>query len=75
MKNRDTQQVALRIPFEGDFGATRVETWESIKTLFRNGFIRALAEGLDGHPRPKGNDEQPTPPNPNAEKKAPPSGG
>jgi len=72
MKNRDTDQVALRIPFEGDFGATRVETWESIKTLVRNGFIQALAEGLDGHPRPKGNEEQPaTPANPEAEKKAP----
>ena len=72
VKNRDTEQVALRIPFEGDFGATKVETWESIKTLFRNGFIQALAEGLDGHPRPKGSEEKPaTPSDPDAEKKAP----
>jgi hypothetical protein len=70
VKNSDTDQVALRIPFEGDFGATRVETWESIKTLFRNGFIQALAEGLDGHPRPKGSEEKPaTPSDPDAEKK------
>lgn len=75
VKNRDTEQVALRIPFEGDFGATKVETWESIKTLFRNGFIQALAEGLDGHPRPKGTEEKPaTPSEPDAEKKAPEAG-
>jgi hypothetical protein len=75
VKNSKTDQVALRIPFEGDFGATRVETWESIRTLFRNGFIRALAEGLDGHPRPKGADEMPaTPTDPDAEKKVPESG-
>jgi hypothetical protein len=72
VKNRDTEQVALRIPFEGDFGDTKVETWESIKTLFRNGFIQALAEGLDGHPRPKGTEEKPaTPSDPDAEKKVP----
>lgn len=75
VKNRDTEQVALRIPFEGDFGATRVETWESIKTLFRNGFIQALAEGLDGHPRPKGSEEKPaTPSDPEEEKKVPEPG-
>jgi len=76
VKNRDTDQVALRIPFEGDFGATRVETWESIRTLFRNGFIQALAEGLDGHPRPKGDEGQlVTPPTPNAETSTPGKGG
>ncbi len=72
VKNDDTEQVALRIPFEGDFGDTKVGRWESIKTLFRNGFIRALAEGLDGHPRAKGNPEKPaTPSDPEAEKNAP----
>jgi hypothetical protein len=72
VKNNDTEQVALRIPFEGDFGDAKVGRWESIKTLFRNGFIRALAEGLDGHPRPKGNPEKPaTPSDPDAEKKLP----
>ncbi len=72
VKNRDTEQVALRIPFEGDFGDTRIGRWESIRTLFRNGFIKALAEGLDGHPRAKGNPEKPaTPSDPDAEKKTP----
>jgi hypothetical protein len=71
VKNRETEQVALRIPFEGEFGETRVQTWESIRTLFRNGFLQALAEGLDGHPRPKGNEEKPaTPSDPGGEKKA-----
>ncbi len=75
VKNNETEQVALRIPFEGDFGDTRVEKWESIKTMFRNGFIRALAEGLDGHPRPKGTPEKPaTPSDPDAEKKIPEPG-
>ena len=75
VKNKDTEQVALRIPFEGNFGDTKVGTWESIKTLFLNGFIRALAEGLDGHPRPKGNPEKlATPSIPAAEKKIPAGG-
>jgi len=60
MKNDETGQVALRVPFEGEFGDTRVRRWESIKTLLRNAFVEALKEGLDGHPRPKG-DPSPTP--------------
>lgn len=72
VKNKETDQVALRIPFEGDIGATRVQTWQSIRTLFRNGFIQALAEGLDGHPRPKDTADQPaTPSDSNAEKRVP----
>jgi hypothetical protein len=62
VKNRDTEQVAMRIPFRGEFGDTKVSTWESIRTLLRNGFIQALAEGLDGHPRPKGDTEMPAAP-------------
>jgi len=54
VKNDETDQIALRIPFEGEFGETQVKTWESIRTLLRNAFIEALKEGLDGHPRPKG---------------------
>ena len=59
VKNDDTEQVAMRIPFSGQFGDTSVGTWESIRTMLRNGFIQALHEGLDGHPRPKGD---PSPP-------------
>lgn len=54
MKNDDTEQIALRVPFSGEFGDTRVARWESIRTLLRNAFVEALKEGLDGHPRPKG---------------------
>lgn len=59
VKNDDTEQVALRVPFSGEFGDTSVGVWESIRTLLRNAFIQALAEGLDGHPRPKGDTEKP----------------
>lgn len=59
VKNGETEQVALRIPFSGQFGDTRVSTWESIRTLLRNGFIQALHEGLDGHPRPTGDSSLP----------------
>jgi hypothetical protein len=62
VRNRDTEQVALRIPFEGNFEDTRVARWQSIRTLFRNGFIQALSEGLDGHPRAKGSEDNPVVP-------------
>lgn len=59
VKNKETEQVAMRIPFSGRFGDTSVGTWESIRTMLRNGFIQALHEGLDGHPRPKGDESLP----------------
>lgn len=58
-KNDDTQQVALRIPFSGDFSDTSVGLWSSLRTLLRNGFIQALQEGLDGHPRSKAERDRP----------------
>jgi hypothetical protein len=54
LKNDETEQVALRVPFSGEFGTTSVGLWESVRTLVRNAFIEALSEGLDGHPRPRG---------------------
>jgi len=63
LKNNETDQVAMRVPFSGEFGATSVGFWESVRTLLRNAFVEALKEGLDGHPRPKGDTEKvPTPP-------------
>lgn len=70
VKNNDTDQVALRIPFSGEFGKTSVGTWQSIRTLFRNGFIQALTEGLDGHPRKDGDAELPETPKIEEAKKA-----
>lgn len=60
MKNDETEQVAMRIPFSGEFGATSVNRWESFRTLLRNAFVQALSEGLDSNPRPKG-DPEPAP--------------
>ncbi|HWA27878.1 MAG TPA: DUF748 domain-containing protein [Lacunisphaera sp.] len=66
LKNNQTDQVAMRVPFSGEFGATSVGFWESVRTLLRNAFVEALKEGLDGHPRPKGDPEE-IPPPPKAE--------
>jgi hypothetical protein len=59
--NDRTGKVALRIPFAGDFRNPQIGVWSSVRTLFRNGFIQALQEGLDGHTRDK---PIPTPSNP-----------
>lgn len=52
MKNDDSDKVATRVPFSGKFGETQVGVWETIATLVRNGFGRALFEGRDDEPPP-----------------------
>lgn len=71
MKNDQSQQIALRIPISGEIGDPRIATWPSIRTLLRNAFIEALKEGLDGHPRPKGDAQKV--PGPGAEERTEPS--
>ncbi len=51
-KNHARDDVATRIPFEGDFEATQTSTWETIKTLVRHAFIEPLQQKLDSRPGP-----------------------
>jgi hypothetical protein len=46
-ENSDTENVASRIPFEGQFGSPDPGVWEAVITVLRNGFIEALKPGLD----------------------------
>jgi hypothetical protein len=63
--NDRTEKMALRIPFSGDFTDPQVGVWASVRTLFRNGFIQALQEGLDGHAKDR---PVPTPSDPDPDK-------
>ncbi|HVU35220.1 MAG TPA: DUF748 domain-containing protein [Opitutaceae bacterium] len=42
VKNRPRDQVATRIPFQGEFGDSQVGLWPTIRNLFRHGFVRAF---------------------------------
>jgi hypothetical protein len=46
LKNED-EKVATKAPFEGDFGATEFDIWETIQNLLRNAFIQSLREGFE----------------------------
>ena len=42
VKNKERDQVATRIPFEGKFGDAKIGLFATIANLFRHGFIRAF---------------------------------
>jgi len=46
--NESTDKAGTRMPFAGTFEDTDVGIWATIVNLLRNGFGRALAEGVDG---------------------------
>lgn len=41
-KNQPKDQFATVVPFEGDFDAPNVETWETIRNVLKNAFVRAF---------------------------------
>lgn len=47
LENPTEEQVASRIPIEGDFGETDVKVWEAIWQVLRNAFIEALMPSVD----------------------------
>jgi hypothetical protein len=47
LKNSDTEQVATRIPFAGEFGNAQVGVWKTIVAALRNGFVEALPAVLE----------------------------
>ena len=46
-KNPARNQVASRIPFSGRFGRPNIGLWASFVTLFQDGFVKPLPEGLE----------------------------
>lgn len=47
LENPKEEQVATRIPIEGDFGGTDVLVWEAVWQILRNAFIEALMPSID----------------------------
>jgi len=47
LKNPKEKQVATKIPIEGKFGETSVDTWYAIMDVLRNAFIQAIYPALD----------------------------
>ncbi len=46
-KNKETDKVATRVPFEGKFENPKTDIWEAVVALLRNAFIQAIKPGLD----------------------------
>ncbi len=53
VKNKQRDQVATRIPFEGQFGDPKMGLVSTITNLFRHGFIRAFNPTVEGSIDPK----------------------
>ncbi|HZZ20444.1 MAG TPA: DUF748 domain-containing protein [Opitutaceae bacterium] len=57
-KNKDSQQIATRIPFAGDSKNLDVGMWKTIKNGLHHGFIKALPRGFEGTTNPDGLDSK-----------------
>jgi len=53
-KNRESHQVATRIPFSGDVKNLDIHTWKTIENALHHGLIRALPKGFEGTTNPDG---------------------
>jgi Domain of Unknown Function (DUF748) len=51
-KNKETKQVATRIPFSGEANSLDVHTWKTVENGLHNGFVRALSHTFEGTPDP-----------------------
>jgi hypothetical protein len=56
--NKDSQQIATRIPFAGDAKNLDVGTWKTIENGLHHGFIKALPKGFEGTTNPDGLDSK-----------------
>lgn len=56
-KNRERDQLATRIPFEGRFNDPEVGLWPTFVNMFRHGFVDALSTSLEGTPDPEASAE------------------
>jgi hypothetical protein len=52
VKNKPRDQVATRIPFQGEFGDSQVGLWATIRNLFRHGFVKAFNPVIEGSVNP-----------------------
>lgn len=52
-KNHQKDDVATRVPFEGEFGKTSIGVWETVKMVVRHAFIEPLQHKLDSKPGPE----------------------
>ncbi len=48
VKNKERDQLATRIPFQGRFGDPEVGLFTTIANLFRHGFVRAFNPTVEG---------------------------
>jgi hypothetical protein len=63
-KNKDSKQVATRIPFSGESSGLNIHTWKSIENGLHHGFVQALSHGFEGTPNPDHVASPATPPAP-----------
>jgi hypothetical protein len=54
VKNKDSKQVATRLPFSGDANKFDIHTWKTIENTMHHGFIKALPLGFEGTTHPDG---------------------
>jgi hypothetical protein len=47
LKNQKTDQIATKIPIEGEYQKTIIDTWYAIGDLLRNAFIQAAYPSID----------------------------
>jgi hypothetical protein len=52
VKNKETKQVATRIPFSGEASGLNVHTWKTIENALHHGFVKELSRGFEGTPNP-----------------------
>jgi hypothetical protein len=51
-KNKNSKQVATRIPFSGESSGLDIHMWKSIENGLHHGFVKALSQGFEGTPNP-----------------------
>lgn len=47
LENPETEQVATQAEIRGRVGASETSTWQVIRNLIRNAFIRAILPGFE----------------------------
>lgn len=52
VKNKSRDQVATRVPFQGEFGDSQVGLWATVRNIFRHGFVKAFNPVVEGSVNP-----------------------